>query len=170
MHTPLVRRGELSVRAVARIATFVSFSLLRSMEERNDLPAEAMAEVCKAVRERIEQSAAEEPRPTGNAKAASAADDGSIQAAMERGDGRYVRTALAAKVKIAPDKVEHILGSRRGKVMTALALKAGFSMRTAVLIQRRIAGIPPDKMLNARDGIDFPLSKQELQAHFRMIV
>jgi hypothetical protein len=80
-----------------------------------------------------------------------------------------VRAALAAKAKIAPEKVESILGSRSGKAVTALAWKAGFSMRTAVLIQRRIAGIPPDKMLNARDGIDFPLSTQELEAHFRMI-
>lgn len=170
-HTPLVRRGELSVRAVGRVATFVSFALLRVLEERNDLPPDAMKEVRKAVRERIESGAAEAApaQPGGESPAAANADDDAIQAALERGDNRFVRAALAAKAKVAVEKVEHILGSRSGKAVTALAWKAGFSMRTAVLIQRRVAGIPPDRMLNARDGIDFPLTTQELDAHFRMI-
>jgi uncharacterized protein (DUF2336 family) len=171
-HTPLVRRGELSVRAVARVATFVSFALLRVMEERNDLPPDAIKEVRKAVRRRIENGVVEGDAagaPAAGAPTAATADDDAIFEAINKGDQRFVRAALAAKAKVPPVKVDTILGSRSGKAITALAWKAGFSMRTAVLVQLRVAGIAPDKVLNARDGIDFPLSVQELEAHFRLI-
>ena len=170
-HTPLVRRGELSVRAVARIATFVSFALLRVLEERHDLPPDAIKEVRKVVRERIASGLAEgeDGGGGGDARDAAQADDAAVTDAITGGDLRFVRRALAAKTGLAPERVERILGSRNGKAVTALTWKAGFSMRTAVMIQVRVAGIPPDKVMNARDGIDYPLSKDDLDAHFKLI-
>ena len=35
-------------------------------------------------------------------------------------------------------------------------------MRTAVRLQARIGLVPPKEMLNARRGVDYPLSEKEL--------
>jgi uncharacterized protein (DUF2336 family) len=173
-HTPLVRRGELSVRAVARIATFVSFALLRSLEERHDLPEEATKTVRRAIRERIESDLAEgkpapEDRPATAAGPPGEANDEVLADAIAKGDTRFVKAALAARARVTPERVERILGSRSGKAVTALTWKAGFSMRTAVQLQLRLARIAPDRVLNARDGVDYPLSANELDAHFRLL-
>ena len=48
------------------------------------------------------------------------------------------------------------------KGMTALAWNAGLGMRTAVQLQLRLARVPPTKILQARNGIDFPLSEEEM--------
>ncbi len=171
-HTPLVRRGELSVRAVARIATFVSLALLHALEERHDLPPDAIKEVRKVVRARIESGLAEgEPdMPDARADAQAAeANDEMLVDAITSGNTRFVKAALAAKAGLRPERIDRIIGSRNGKAVTALAWKAGFAMRTAVMIQLRVAGIPPDKVLNARDGVDYPLSGPDLDAHFQLI-
>ncbi|MEX2648296.1 MAG: DUF2336 domain-containing protein [Alphaproteobacteria bacterium] len=173
-HTPLVRRGELSVRAVGRIATFVSFALLRSLEERHDLPAEATKAVRRAVRERIEQGLATGEPAAGeqafqDGRSPGEADDEALGSALAAGDVRFVKTALAIKAKVTPERIERILGSRNGKAVTALTWKAGFSMRSAVQIQLRLARIAPDRLLNARDGVDYPIPPEELDAHFRLI-
>jgi hypothetical protein len=42
-------------------------------------------------------------------------------------------------------------------------------MRTAIQIQSRTGHILPKMLLNARDGIDFPLSETELQLELKKI-
>ncbi|MGH6718512.1 MAG: DUF2336 domain-containing protein, partial [Alphaproteobacteria bacterium] len=172
-HTPMVRRGELSVRAVARVATFVSFALLRALEERHDLPPDAIKEVRKVVRERIESGLADgdpaAPDARVDTQAFASANDDVLVDAITGGDVRFVKAALAAKAGLSPERVDRILGARNGKAVTALVWKAGLAMRTAVMVQIRIAGIPPDKVLNARDGVDYPLSAAELDTHFQLI-
>ena len=52
--------------------------------------------------------------------------------------------------------------SKDGKTITALTWKAGLNMRTAMKIQRQIAKVPPSKMINARDGVDYSLTEDEM--------
>ena len=42
-------------------------------------------------------------------------------------------------------------------------------MRMAMQLQLRIAHVRPQNILNARDGIDFPLSETELQLELKKI-
>jgi hypothetical protein len=49
------------------------------------------------------------------------------------------------------------------KGITAMAWNAGLGMRTAVQLQLRLARVPPGKVLQARDGIDYPLSDEEMR-------
>ena len=42
-------------------------------------------------------------------------------------------------------------------------------MRTAMQLQLRIAHARPQSILNARDGIDFPLDEGELQRELKKI-
>ena len=46
--------------------------------------------------------------------------------------------------------------------MTALAWKAGCSVRFAKQLQIRMGGIPPSQVLNPRAGTDYPLSENEM--------
>ncbi len=36
-------------------------------------------------------------------------------------------------------------------------------MRVAIRVQRELARIPPRSILNARDGVDYPLSEQYMR-------
>ena len=42
-------------------------------------------------------------------------------------------------------------------------------MRTAVMIQRDIARVPPRMMLNARNGSDYPMTEAELQDQLKIL-
>jgi hypothetical protein len=44
----------------------------------------------------------------------------------------------------------------------ALSWKAGFNARFAMDLQRQLAGIPPRKVINARNGIDYPHSPEDM--------
>lgn len=168
-HIPLVGRPELSVRAVRRIASFVALALLRVLEERNDLPKEVAGEVRQAVGRRIKRSGVDGVMSAdfdaAKAFAAGALDDESINAALDRGDRDFVAQALVLLADRPAVIVRKVLASQNARTVTALAWTAGLSMRTAIQIQLRIAKIPPSEVMNAKDGVDFPLTPEELKWH-----
>ena len=57
---------------------------------------------------------------------------------------------------------ERIAAARSAKAMTALAWKAGFSMRFAVKLQSRYANVPSGELLHPRDGFDYPMSEEDM--------
>ena len=52
-HGPLVRRPQLPVRAAARLATFVADTLLKVLQSRTDLGADASRQIAESVRHRL---------------------------------------------------------------------------------------------------------------------
>jgi hypothetical protein len=168
-HEPLVGRPELSVRAIRRIASFVALALLRVLEDRNDLSSEAAGEVRQAVGRRIEKSGVDGVMSAGfdakKAFAANTLDDESVNAALDRGDHDFVTEALSLKSDRTLVIVQKVLRSQNSKSVTALSWAAGLSMRTAIQIQLRVAKIPPSTVMNAKDGVDYPLSPDDLQWH-----
>ncbi|HEY0837295.1 MAG TPA: DUF2336 domain-containing protein, partial [Azospirillum sp.] len=74
----------------------------------------------------------------------------------------FVRAALALCAVVPPAAVDAILEARDARAVTALVWRAGFSMRCAMQVQARVAGIPPRAMLNARQGTAFPLTPTEM--------
>ncbi len=171
-HTPLLDRPELSVRAVRRIAKFVALRLLRMIEDRHDLPAETVHEVRKAVAQRIEKAGVDgDLGAAGDADeafTAGAINDESILAALDRGDRDFAVRALALEAKVPADVVQRVLDSRSAKSVTALAWTAGLSMRTAIQLQLRLAKVAPSAVLNAKDGLDYPLTPDELRLHMEL--
>ncbi len=168
-HKPLVDRPDLSVRAVRRIASFVAFSMLRVLETKHDLPPEAADAVRKAVAQRIEKSGVD-GEMAAPLKARAMFDDGTLddQAVLDglnRGDYDFVKESLALMAELPPRIVEKVIDSESAKAVTALAWAAGLDMRTAIQIQLRAARIAPTEVMNAKDGIDYPLTDEELQWH-----
>lgn len=187
-HAPLVRRPRLPARAVARLASFVADNLLKALQERSDLAPDAARALAEAVRVRVgkaasgqgpgrplgpvdfgEELAAEEKpaeRPTD--RAARLNKDGKLteavlEASLTEGDRAFVLAGLAELSQIGLPIVDRIIGTHAPRAVTALVWRAGLSMRFARQVQLRIAQIPPKTALNARDGVHYPMTDEEMR-------
>ncbi len=168
-HEPLSMRPSLSVRAVRRIATFVGSSLVNIMIERNKLPDEVGEEITRKVRSRIEAEEGEERSGPGYDFEKLVADgklDGQfICDLIDNGRRVAVTEALATLAKIPAARVKDILESRNGMVITSLCWRAGLTMRTALRLQSDFAYLKSDQIVNAKNGVDYPLKPEEMDMH-----
>ncbi|MGF1609957.1 MAG: DUF2336 domain-containing protein [Kiloniellales bacterium] len=170
-HRPLVERPQLSGRAAQKLATFVASVLLQELQARSDLDAETARRVAQEVHRRLVEEAAAE---SGDAKPCAKGSEGNghdpnmtiedeaLLRALASGDRAMVRSGLALRSGLGDATIDKILNSASPKAVTALAWKAGLSMRVATQLQLRMAGIAPKKALLARGGTNFPLSEDEM--------
>jgi len=170
IHAALCDRPELTVKTINRIANFVSKSLIEKLEARlkEDAPA-AVKNVTKAIAGRLNSPEADRSRAAmlqaEEAHRRGLLDQDVVTLAMDRGNLEFVIAATALLSKIPADLVRKILNSGSPRSVTALAWKAGYSMRTAMQLQLRGARIPHTKILNAKDGQDYPISEAEMQEY-----
>ena len=174
---PLVRRPWLPASAARKLAGFVAASLLELLKARDDLDRETARLVAREVERRIED-AAEETAKKGietaaadgetaekRAKRAFEAgelDDQALIRALNGGDRALVRHGLALRADLPLSLIDHVLSAHSAKGVTALAWKAGCSMRFASQLQLRLGGIAPNQVLNPRGGTEYPLSDEEM--------
>jgi uncharacterized protein (DUF2336 family) len=181
-HEPLVQRPNLPGGAAKRIAGFVAGSLLRLLASRKDLSADTLAEVRQVMEKRLEvkleeadeESDAQTPMAEAEAKVKRLIkdrklDNDMVQDAIERGDKNFVLQALIQNGRIPLSVIQKAMEVRNGRLITALVWRAKFSMRTAVMVQRDLARVPPRMMLNARNGSDYPMSEAELQDQLKIL-
>lgn len=162
---PLVVRPELSLRTMRRIAGFVGSALVEEMARHHDLDAETALGLARQVRSRLRHAHFDQPEPPG-ALADAATDalhnDDALAEAIEAGRGAVVTEILALRTNLPPATVGAILAARNGRAATALVWKAGLGMRVAVKLQQHLLRLPPAKVLNAREGLHFPLTEAEM--------
>lgn len=167
-HAPLVRRPRLSVKAVRKLAGFVAESLLQLLEARDDLDKKTARAVAKEVRRRLKDTPGRAGETEGAAERAKRLferrelNDEELTRAINAGDRELVRHGLALRADLPLALVDHILSAHSAKGVTALAWKAGCSMRLAKQLQLRLGGITPSQVLNPRAGTDYPLSEDEM--------
>ena len=157
------------MRAVRRIATFVGRSLVATLVRNNQLDAKTESELKSAVENRLQQSDPSEPaasRP--DSRLDGPLDDRTISQALDIGDRDFVVQALARMAAVSAETVTKILQSDSPPAVTALAWKGGLSMRVAIRVQRDLAKIPPQSILNAKDGVDYPLSEDNMRLQLEM--
>jgi uncharacterized protein (DUF2336 family) len=173
-HQPVVMRADLSVRAVRRIAGFVSSALLSALCQRSGLDEETATHLNKRVRERLEEEGVKEDTGSAETKAMALVqqaqadkklDDEFVMAAADNADRRVVSCALAVLAEVPKAVVDRILISQSGKAITSLVWRAKLPMRVAVKVQSSIAHLPSGKMMMAREGIHFPLTPEEMAWH-----
>jgi uncharacterized protein (DUF2336 family) len=179
-HEPLVRRPALSARAVTRLAEFVADRLLADLERRDDLDPETARIVSTTLKQRLrggwldndpdgpDALPAMDPDEPAGERARRLIAEGTLSEdlivdALGKGDRSFVVAALAALGDVSADMVNKAVSMSSPKGITAMAWKAGLGMRTAVQLQLRLARVPPPKVLQARDGIHFPLSDDEMR-------
>lgn len=95
-------------------------------------------------------------------KAEGKLDEAALWDALSWGDKPFVREALALRADLPPDLVQRIIDTQSARAITALAWRAGLSMRCARLLQLK-SGLPPTKLLNARHGVDYPMNEAEMR-------
>ena len=165
-HGPLVRRPKLSAAAVTRLAGFVARSLIEVLQQRSDLDpgtAQALAEAVEARLAADPGDAADPPEETAHKLlAADELDEDRLAEALETGNRAFLVESLALLSDIPRVAVERVLSSQSPKGVTALAWKAGLTMRFATVLQSRLARIPPKALIVADPAGDYPLSEEDM--------
>jgi uncharacterized protein (DUF2336 family) len=177
-HEPLVKRPSLPARLAERIGGFVSG------------PLRALLPGAKAARNGVDWNDADgagkpgwSPRATGpNGARESAKDrarrlhaegklnDAVIEMAFNANEREFVLAALALRAGLPLWGVERIVKGATGKGMTALCWKASLQMRFAIELQRRLAKVPPSKVVLARDGFDYPYTDDEMESRLDLLL
>jgi uncharacterized protein (DUF2336 family) len=169
---PLVKRNDLSLRALRRIAGFVGAALLRELMERSGLDEESIQHLKRCLRERLDHDEEEAETKEDKARTAvldarerGALDEHYVEEAVEAGQRDIVIEALALLSNAQRSIVERVFSSRSSKAITALVWKAGLTMRIGFKIQTMHLKLPADELLPARAGVAFPLSEEEMRWH-----
>lgn len=169
-HEPLANRPRLSRKTVLRLAEFVAENLLDTLKNRTDIDAETAAAVHEEFSRRMEAAervrARDEGGPPGE-RAQKLFDknelsDVLVREAAQSGEEMFVKTALALKAGVKPLVIDKIFDIASAKGVVALCWKAGVSMATAVVVQKRIVRIPPREVQGSVDG-DYPFNDDEMQ-------
>ena len=182
-HQPLVDRPSLSQSLILKLARFVAAPLLAVLRRRDGLDAAAVAEIDRVAGDRGQTAPAKGARkglfggrrkkPNGsadgaNGKADEISGDGrpvseaAVSAALDAGDADALIEGLAARAGYPAALVRRMVYSGSARSITALCWKAGVTMRFALDVQRRIGRIPPASLLYAREGVNYPLSPQDM--------
>ncbi|MBP2313406.1 DUF2336 domain-containing protein [Azospirillum soli] len=166
----LAHRPALPRRLAVRLADFVDSSVVEVLRTRPDFDDATVAEIAAATRRRVDWIEACAPGETPERRAVrlhrqGTLDETAIGDALSWNEVGFVRAALALRSAVRPVLVDEILASLDARAVTALVWRAGFSMRCAMQVQARAAGIPPRAMLNAREGTAFPLTPSDMARH-----
>jgi uncharacterized protein (DUF2336 family) len=169
-HEPLVNRGNLSIRTIKRIASFVSASLLEALIQRNNVQAELVEEVRQAARHRIERGDTTDGPPESEPAderaqkmfKAGKLSEAVLNEALDKSDNAFVRHSLVLLSGLEKRVVDKMLNTRNAKGVVTLAWKAGLSMKMAHTLQRKIARIPPRSIVAPKADGGFPLSSDDL--------
>ena len=171
-HLPLVLRSDLSQRAIRRIAGFVSAALLDRLAARDGLDKETKSLLAKRVRARIDEPVDDTRDPTAQAQSDVALlhkqgrlDDSAVERAAEAGKREFVIAALALLARTPIETARRIIQSGTAKPAVALVWRAKLSMRVAFKVQSLVMRLKGGELLPARDGVDFPLSEDEMLWH-----
>lgn len=162
----LARRPALPRRLAVRLADFIDVTVMETLR-RTDFDDATVAEIAAATRRRIDWA---EDRDSGDSPERRAVrlhrqgklNDAAMGDALSWNETGFIHAALSLRARVAPEVVTRILTAHDAHAVTALVWRAGFSMRCAMQVQARAAGIPPRAMLNARDGSGYPLSPAEM--------
>ncbi len=168
-HEPLVGRPRLSKKAVLRLAEFVAEALLDTLAARSDLGDDGAEAVREEFERRMEAAERVRDRDEGGPPGERAKtlfkrghlNDKAVREACQSNDVEFVKAALVLKSGLKSATIENILDIASVKGMIALCWKAELSMQTCVLIQKRIAKVPPREVQGSVDG-DYPFTEDEM--------
>ncbi|MES1989380.1 MAG: DUF2336 domain-containing protein [Pseudomonadota bacterium] len=171
-HLPLVMRPAISLRAVRRIAIFVSRALIDELVQKTDLDDETLVLLKSRAQMRIEKDA-DRATPTPGAaivnirKAFNAGllNDDLVAKAASLQHKAAVILSLSLMTGVAQPIVTRVLEAKSGKGIAALCWHAGLAMRTALAIEMFVANVPAETRVLPRGGTDYPMDEDEMRWH-----
>lgn len=170
---PVALRPDLSMRAIRRIAGFVTSEILARLVERGDLDEETKSELSRRVRARIEGKTAPSPEAPqledletkaliDKAVAAGRLDEDFFLEALKRENKPAARAALARCSGVSPEIVARMLNSGAAKTVCALVWKAGFSANAAEIAQAQLARIPRARQTPPAEDGGYAMTEDDL--------
>ncbi len=174
-HEPLVQRPKLSANAARKLAGIVAEQLVMRLSERPDIdPATAAflkSQVVKQVAWKGQPTnhPSDDPAPSralGEATAIETAgelNEDRLLMSAALGETRLVSAMLARGAEVPLAVVERAAALRSAKGLIALCWKAGFSMRSAVVVQALLGRLPPASAIVSIPGQAWPLSEEEMR-------
>lgn len=171
-HLPLVMRPALSLRAVRRIAIFVSRALIDELTLNRDIDEETQKYLKARTQARIE-SDDDNDMPTPNSTIDNiqrafkngVLNDDLVAKAASLQHKAAVTLALSLKTGIPEALISRIIEAKSGKGITALCWRAGLAMRTALAIEIFVANVPLEARILPRGGIDYPMNEKDMRWH-----
>lgn len=171
-HLPLVMRPALSVRAIRRIAVFVSRALIDELCRSRTIDEETRGYLKARAQYRIERDRDEGTQTPDaaiatvkQAHARGALDDEVVTRAASLQHKAAVVLALALKTGAPEASVSRIIEAKSGKGIAALCWQAGLAMRTALAIEIFVANVPTETRVLPRGGVDYPMNDTEMLWH-----
>jgi len=168
-HKPLAERPTLSRKAVLQLVEYVADSLLDTLALRADIGDNAAEAVREEFTRRMEAAERTRERDEGGPPQERAKilfdrnelDDKAVHEASQSGEVEFVKVALTLMSGINPTTVSKIIEIASAKGIVSLCWKAGLSMPTAMLIQKRIAKVPPREVQGSAEG-EYPFTDEEM--------
>lgn len=165
-HESLVDRPELTTRTINKIARFVSQSLIMEMEDRGMITKELSNNLSQAIASRLHNihidREKEADRTAIDLFTQGDLDSQYVMMALDSGEREFVVSAMSLLADMPKSVARKIIDSEDPKAVTALSWKSGLTMRDAIQIQLKLAKIHYSKLLYARNGKHYPLSKDEM--------
>ncbi len=170
-HAPFANRHGLPVRAITRLAHFVSRALLDVLAQRPEIPREDAEEIAEIVQLRMERSGApvsdDDPElPARKARLMARQgrlDSDAIEDAISSGERGFVLAALSIMARAPAAIIEKIILSQSPQGMTALAWRAGLSPHAATQIQIHVGRIPPARALPLSSDGRWPMAENDMR-------
>jgi uncharacterized protein (DUF2336 family) len=176
-HEPLVKRPKLPLGLARKIAGFVKAPLKAALAARKDTTAPPdqkqnnSSAVGWSAREEKENGGLETPKDRARRlHADKKLNDAVMEMALNANEREFVMASLALRAGVPLWGVERIVEGGSAKGVTALCWKAGVQMRFAIELQRRLARVPPSRVVHARDGFDYPFSDEDMQGRLELLL
>ncbi len=168
-HEPLVERPSLSPGSAAKLARFVTDSLVERLLDRPGFDTEMRAEIARNVRKRLgsqEEDSDGDGRETAGERAermfrAGTLSEADIFGAIDRGERTFIVEAISLLGGLNRAAVQKAFALASAKGVAAVAWKAGLSAETAHQIQLRVARIPPGEAVKPSGG-GYPMSEKDI--------
>ena len=171
-HEPLVKRPALPLRLAQKLSGFVSGPLKAVLAKKTSISDTGKAgKPGWAPREVKPDGATETPIDRARRlHAEGKMTDAVMDLALNANEREFLKAGLALRAGVPLWGVERIIDGRSAKGVTALCWKAGVPMRFAIELQRRLARIPPSKVIHARDGVDYPFTEEDMQGRLDLLL
>lgn len=165
---PLALYQNLPSSLALALAAVIDISVRDVLLARQDFDPATINEIANVTRRRMDMLDATEGHDTAQArfKALRDADginDASLLDALGLRDRELAILILAALAKTSTEQVAKILQMRAPKPILALCWKAKLPMRTALVVQRDLAGLNGKDLMLPKGGTDYPMPDKDLE-------
>ncbi len=159
-HEALCDRPEITSSLALKLAAFVATSLIEQLAARQDLDADTVAHLSRAVTKALANDTANTVPDDTMVDVPSEQD---ICAAIEKRRESLLIRLIAARARTGSSVIRRIFAARVPKAIIALAWKTGLTMKTAEMLQRYPGTIADKRIMKCGEDGHFPMNETDME-------